>query len=230
MPFDYVRTPARTNRNVKRSRSSALAKKSSKRSFKPVRVSIGRNPFPQQLFNTLTYFDMVSFSVTTGAGTYGFRANGMFDPDYTSTGHQPLYFDQLSAVYNHWTVLRSRIKITSCDVQNSEVNYSLVLDDDTSPPATGTGSERPGASTWGGNPSIGSSKIVLYQKYDAAKMFGPNPMANDNLQGTSAADPTEQALFFCQAYVPAASTYGTRLLVEIEYDVVWDELKTIAAS
>lgn len=34
-----------------------------------------------------------------------FRANGIFDPDVTGTGHQPLYRDQVADLYTNYTVI-----------------------------------------------------------------------------------------------------------------------------
>ncbi len=44
--------------------------------------------------------------------TYSFRLNSLFDPNYTTTGHQPLYFDQMAALYSFYKVLRVRWRIT----------------------------------------------------------------------------------------------------------------------
>lgn len=44
--------------------------------------------------------------------TYVFSANGMYDPNVTSTGHQPRGFDQLMALYNQYTVIGSKINVT----------------------------------------------------------------------------------------------------------------------
>jgi len=56
-----------------------------------------------------------SFSIDPAAGSLGttvYRANSVYDPDYTGVGHQPLGFDQMAALYAHYQVLRSTIKIT----------------------------------------------------------------------------------------------------------------------
>lgn len=43
---------------------------------------------------------------------YTFRGNSVYDPDYTGTGTQPLYYDELTALYRSYTVLGSEIQVT----------------------------------------------------------------------------------------------------------------------
>lgn len=44
-------------------------------------------------------------------GTYVFAANGLYDPDITGTGHQPIGFDQMMFFYYHYTVVRTKISV-----------------------------------------------------------------------------------------------------------------------
>jgi len=63
-----------------------------------------------------------NFSLTAVSGvvsTYVFAANGLFDPDITSTGHQPMGFDQLMLSYNHYCVNRSKIMLTCKNTSSS---------------------------------------------------------------------------------------------------------------
>jgi hypothetical protein len=43
---------------------------------------------------------------------YTFNANGLFDPDQTGTGHQPLGYDQFTPDYNRYRVLKVHYDIT----------------------------------------------------------------------------------------------------------------------
>jgi len=43
--------------------------------------------------------------------TYCFRANSLYDPDFTSTGHQPYGFDETMTVYNNYSVTASYIRV-----------------------------------------------------------------------------------------------------------------------
>lgn len=69
--------------------------------------------FPETLTTTLRYSDVYTLS-TSGTAPVGniFRMNSVFDPDFTGTGHQPLYFDQFAAVYSRYSVLGSKITAT----------------------------------------------------------------------------------------------------------------------
>lgn len=61
----------------------------------------------------LRYVDTVT--IDPGAASilkHTFSANGLFDPDITSTGHQPLMYDEYSALYKQYRVISSKIKIT----------------------------------------------------------------------------------------------------------------------
>lgn len=77
-----------------------------------------------------------------GAAThYTFRANSIFDPDFSSAGHQPYGHDQWNIFYSTYTVLGSKLTIKACkDEQNSTTssNYliGVLLHDDSGMPTT----------------------------------------------------------------------------------------------
>lgn len=54
-------------------------------------------PFPPVKFATLRYADNYRITEAGGGagGSYIWRASDAYHPDFTGTGHQPLYFDQL---------------------------------------------------------------------------------------------------------------------------------------
>lgn len=61
--------------------------------------------FPKNYTCKLRYVETVSFDPTaTNTPIYVFRCNGVFDPDYTNTGHQPAGFDQLAQMYGYYSV------------------------------------------------------------------------------------------------------------------------------
>jgi len=223
-----IRTPARTSRGATK-KSRTMVRRKQRTMGIPTKVFVGRQAFPKQLFNTLRYVERASVAVSIGIGSYIFSCNGLFDPNITAAGHQPLYFDQLAAVYNHYTVLRSRIKVSPM-ADSTTMLHTIYVDDDTSIVASATiAAERPDAVSNAGNANAGRI-FPLSLSWDAAKTFGPNPQAQDSLQGSASANPTEQSYFIWGVHDYAATSYNLNVLFELEFDVVWDEFATISTS
>lgn len=59
------------------------------------------------------------------------RGNGMFDPDYAVGGHQPLGYDQMSAMYYKWFVKGTDVQATfgTTDVTGSPIIYCCLWSD-----------------------------------------------------------------------------------------------------
>jgi len=233
MPY-AISTPRKRARSTSMSSSGTRSNQVRKKIYTsiPRSISVGKAGFPKILKNTLKYTDAVVMTVTAGAGSYLFSCNGLYDPNITGTGHQPMYFDQLMAVYDHYTVTSSRIKAYYVPDSTITTGFmvTLYIDDDTATHATGlAAAERDSCKSVVIRPSS-QVTTVLYNSWNAVKYFGPNPLANDNLQGSSSANPTEQSYFVCQGYDFSGAASGLRLYVEIEYDVTWDELATTAQS
>lgn len=68
---------------------------------------------PGALRTVLTYSDRISISNTVGVfNIYTFAGNGLFDPNVSGVGQQPLGYDQLSTLYRQYRVLGSAIEAT----------------------------------------------------------------------------------------------------------------------
>lgn len=158
---------------------------------------------PRKIGAILVYNERVTFDNTGGSnGQYQFSANGLYDPNITGTGHQPLYFDQFMAIYDHYTVLGSKCTATLIpDTTNggsasTPRKFTFWMNDDTSV-AIGnidTMTEQPGAKMIHWSPSS-TGPLTLTQTWGAYAYFGGNPLANDNLQGTASNNPPEQSIY-----------------------------------
>lgn len=154
----------------------------------------------------------------------------MYDPNISGTGHQPLYFDQCVPIYDHYTVMRSRIRVQVLGSPNYLA--SLFINDDVGVPSgLILGGEFPSNAKPVLSPPNTVRPLTLTRSWDAKFYFGGDIFDNDNLQGTVAANPTEQSYytFMCRA-ADGSSTLNITLQVDIEYDAVWDELKSLATS
>lgn len=133
-----------SSRPVKRARRGRILK-SSYRSTNPSNRQVAKtqmwplqkyyapryyDPFPYRQFAILRYCE--SISLTTGIGTsaaHYWRANGIFDPNQTGTGHQPYGHDQYASIYNHYQVMEAIITMTP--TQGNDMQYGINLTDDT---------------------------------------------------------------------------------------------------
>jgi len=208
---------------------SSQKKKKGTLNFKPVAVFLGRQPFPKQLYNTLKYVQSNVATQSGGLSKQVFSCNGLFDPDFTGTGHQPMFFDTLMGIYDHYHVIRSRIKCTICFAASTTATIisSLYIDDDTTT-TTNSLISLEQVTAKGGVIRPGGISPVCYlsASWDAKKAFGANVLSDPELQGTVAANPQEQQFFVIQNLDSGGGATIITTLYEIEYDVVWDEFIT----
>lgn len=218
-------------------RSRAVVKKA-KFATIPYMVRMGSQAFPKRLYNTLKYASTTTKTLTSGVTSiHQFTCNGLYDPDISGSGHQPMYYDQLMAIYNHYTVLRSRFRVTPMITGGvtDPVMLTVFVNDGGSATNTSTqpfNLERQGAKFMQYNPGVGFAPSYLPLSWSGKQSFGGDLLDNDDLQGTVGANPVEQQYFNIDTFCPflLSSTAGVILLVQIEYDVCWEERTTISSS
>uniref|UniRef100_UPI004047BAAF hypothetical protein n=1 Tax=Flavobacterium sp. TaxID=239 RepID=UPI004047BAAF len=87
--------------------------------------------FPNTITTKLrycTFLDLTAAGGTVAGNT--FAANGIFDPDITGVGHQPLYRDNFAAIYDQYAVLGSKIKVTFLSSAAALGHYVGITGDD----------------------------------------------------------------------------------------------------
>ncbi len=103
-----------------------------------------RYGFPKNYTCKLRYCETISFDPNaTSTPVYAFRCNGPYDPDVTSTGHQPAGYDQLAQMYGYYSVQASKItaKIVGAAATGASVSQALGIHmgvSPTLPPNAGT--------------------------------------------------------------------------------------------
>lgn len=184
------------------------------------------------------YADSQGFTVDGGvggsAGSYVFSANGLFDPNITGIGHQPLGFDQMMVFYDHYTVLRAKISVwyTNTDAVAQYVGV-YANDINTGLPAdvnriieNGKGAY----SVLGGLGSSAATKCLTYT-CDIANYLGkPNGLDSEN-KGSAAANPSEGVFFVVWCGPMTADDRALcRIGVRIEYEAILHETKSAVQS
>lgn len=191
--------------------------------------------FPKKMLMTHKYVNTSSFSIPAMATTmqkFQFSCNGLYDPNTTGGGHQPLYFDQMTALYNHYHVIGSSITVT-INLPQDDMFCAIYVDDDTTilPSNIDLVAEQTQAkrATY---LATATTPLQLSYKWSARKYFGSGIMANNELRGNASSNPTEQSYYtICvQSSVIPASGYNLNFQVEIRYITIWNELREIASS
>lgn len=227
---------------AKRSRSTTTAvvtkRKLTRRRTTLVRVprSMGC-PIPLRLRNTLTYSDVLGFT-TNSVGMYwnGYRANSIYDPYAGVGGTQPRFFDQMQALYDHWYVYQSRIKIRPFEVgqpvtgQPTGLEIGCFINDDFTPTLSVYNDflESPGYVS----KTTSSSDVFnvsVRKTWKTKDVFGAAGSNNSLTRGDASSNPTEQSFFIVTA-LTSAGISPCSYLITIEYDVEWCEVKRQAQS
>lgn len=178
----------------------------------------------------LRYFEP-AVGLSSGAGTVGsyiFSANGMYDPDVTSTGHQPMPFDQLMLSFEHYTVVRSKIMVQFRSNENTlPVDVCLSVNANNVSATSIIALNENGLLLRDRLPPIPYSGHIktLAIGTDIAKFQGvPNIMDAEELRGSLTSNPTEQTYFHVGIWnALSAAVVSVTAEVTIEYEAWFTE-------
>lgn len=189
--------------------------------------------FPAMVRSTLTY-RVQSINLDPGIGglaaAHVFAANGLFDPDITGIGHQPVGFDQMMAMYDHYVVTKAKIvaEFVNIDASNRQTAAIAIVDDST----TYTDIRR-----YIENGSCAFTMLDVAETANAQKTLTMevNPLtwqgrkgklSDPELKGNAASNPSELCSFQLVAE-PLTSTDSAAVLasVTIYYDTTFFERK-----
>lgn len=218
------------------SRKSGVTKKYKKKATttrSKITANIGAG-LPKKMIMTHKYTDYYNISSSTGLlQTELFRCNSLYDPSFSHTGHQPMYFDQLSALYDHYTVIGSKItwKICQNNTGLQTAKAAIYINDDSTVTPTAESLSEQTTSRVLILPAYSNNIHTVVQKWSAKKAFGKAILGNLSFQGTSSSNPTEEQYFTLAAYgVNPSVPMSLDVFVTIEYITVWTELKDIIGS
>lgn len=197
--------------------------------------------FPVKYCTKLKYSEAFTINpVVAGAGVYPFRANSVYDPNASAGGHQAHGFDTLMTIYQHYTVIASKITFRVAIPANNSQPFILGihLDDE-------------GTLTEGGNvtalmeqprtnrklisnpPSATGKELQISHKFSAKKFFGVKSIvAIDEYEGNVSSNPQEEAYFmpFIAPLDATSDLAAYNCFAEIEYVVVFTEPKDLLQS
>ena len=146
---------------------------------------------------------------------HAFRGNSLFDPDYTATGHQPMYFDQLCSAtgpYYRYRVAASKIyfclQTLGTTPAASSIRVVLFPTNDINPPDNGYPalSEMPRSRTRCGNASEHDIKIGHYSTTAAEWGRSRQAVQDSDFTGEYNTNPAKQWFWYFSMYSTDEST------------------------
>lgn len=167
------------------------------------KVDVCRFPgvgFPDQLRCVLKYVEHgIAFTGSPTPAAQVFRINSLFDPDLTSTGHQPNQFDQLSALYGQYCVMAARVLV---EFQNEGTAFTKLVmvysDVNTSTQSTENLAEARWARETYAAPALNGRSLVRYTMptVDISMLQGEKNMNSDpNVYAGIGSNPVDPAYF-----------------------------------
>lgn len=170
------------------------------------------------------------------AASHVFSLNGLYDPNITGVGGQPIGFDQIMPLFSHYTVIGFNANVKFI---NTEVSYPQIVGMYVSnAPATTTDPNvmiQNGSCIWdmiAARNSGGPQVVSLNLRGSVSKFLGrPNILSEDDCRGSIAANPDEQ-LYLHVFTAPQAGIDTTEAdaVVVIDYIAILTERNQVALS
>jgi hypothetical protein len=190
--------------------------------------------FPDRLLTKLRYHTFTSINSLVGALAFQlFRWNSTFDPDFTGTGHQPLYRDTFASLYDQYAVVRARATVKFSNATASTWVVGVGTDDDSTPTTTlDTIAEQSHSMTTSLTPLSGSKSFHTFNiNWDCETVLNIDPFASQTYKTLVGANPTETSfltVFGADLLAPASTFINVDIILEQE--VLWTELSTPTQS
>jgi len=183
----------------------------------------------------LFYYDTSALTTTSGVMTsYVLGANGLYDPNITGIGHQPVGFDQMMVFYDHYVVANCKCTVSFLNASTTNApQVALSLNSTASPVSDPTILAESGfvVRDWlnllGTNDSIKTMSLTC----NISKFNGvPKTRDNPELWGTIASNPSEMSYFNLSIYDVSGGTSTVRFQFMLEFDVWFIEPRKITIS
>lgn len=209
----------------------------------------GRKGYTAREKYSLTFLDPHRYMAFRYVGTFALTAaigvatqqtmnlNSLFDPDRTGVGHQPYGYDQISALYNRYRVLKTRVKVTfgtcgsTLHVLTLPINGLLPVAI-TNQVTFETAAENPRAISkiCGGS---GAPTITMRKNIDLKNLNGVPAVeyhADDRFEAQVGASPIEVIVLVVAIYNPNGPTATQAIEIELIFETDMHDPISLAGS
>lgn len=190
--------------------------------------------FPNSIITKLRYVDYMTLSSTSGSVAKNvFSANGIFDPDITNAGHQPMYFDEYKAIYNNYVVIGSKITVHFNNYSTQAGwHVGIIGDDDATTSTSASTLMEYNNSVWTvmGQRDSGHNIKVLTATFEPLENLGVDAKDDGWTAINTGANPDNKYYYSVWCNTIDASSASITITAEIEYTVKFSELRSPTAS
>lgn len=205
---------------------------------KPISTRMKKVPFGKK-FKYITRYVQLAQRLNPGVGgvpvTYVYNLSSLYDPDQTGAGHQPLAFDQLMPLYDHYHVIatKTRVTATNTDPVNAQI-IGIQVRDDATPNINFSQVIENGLMTYKtlGTMDSGSATKSLTYSLSHSKFFGRSVMDGTKYGGTEGSSPNDN-VYLHILVAPADGTTDTGAVlynIQIDYVAILTEPKLLDQS
>jgi len=233
--FTMVRGANKNIRNKKRTKRKKGKNTNRRSDTRPIGF-----PFPSTSRVHLRYVDVVPLVSTVGAmAKFSYYTNGLYDPQVSVGGHQPMGWDQGIGYYNNAVVLKSRITVNFAWNNTAATALAPVI----------VGIEKHATGTSGlytdwtsyresGYPTrelavLAVRPVSVKESFDHMQYLKEDPRGSlAETANFATGNPVRTAIytFFIQSVDKATTSGSVQATVVIDYDVEFSSPKQIAAS
>ncbi len=228
---------SKVHRNKKASGNKRRGRPTKGRPLPPKDYRIYDNRFggmPDSFETILEYSDVIKISsASAGSAGYVFRGNSLYDPDYTSTGHQPRYFDQNMAIYTRYHVISAQVKLHIL----GESSFFFVMVPTTDPLTFTTGVNEFAELPRSRAVAVGGSYVMpsksLTALYATQGVLGLSSVQVQDLSysGDVSSNPANLWYINLAIYGPVGSTsVAAHVHIQISYKCVFFDRAAVSAS
>lgn len=178
--------------------------------------------FPREMKVTMKYFEIRSFTTTASiANDKMYNLNSIFDPDYSSTGHQPQGYDQWSSFYNRYRVDTCKVTVSIIEASADGLvatilgsNSTVAIND------TSVAAESPLSITKTFTRTGPSVKLVkIFNLADLNGVTRTVYNSDDRYAAPFGSDPSEKLMLHTVVTNPALNAIVVNMSIQLEYYV-----------
>ncbi len=198
-------------------------------------VTVPKTGFPDRFRICLKYVD--SYNLAGGVPSPNAQvmlANSLYDPDSTGTGHQPLNYDQVTAIYLKYLVISCRARITFINASTTPCKWVACWSEtDISSRSVDVLSETKFASSGYLGPTSGGNQVHVYEReVPLTSLMGQRLLDPDStMYANYNASPSDGAFLIIKcASVDGVSNCNVYAKVELWYHAIFKDRNEPSAS